>query len=254
MSNRDQGIHSINFTSADMTALTYIFEDDLVVENEPLHDRSLDAIVDKPWGWECRVFADHFIDVWMLHIAAGERTSMHAHVKKKTYLLCLSGEGAVRSLHGEQALQAGSICAIAPGAFHSTRALGGPLSLIEVETPRNKFDLVRLEDIYDRNRTRYETRENSHSITSMTRVESKPGASIRTRSPDGAFVFRMRNGADIVPDSDRLDLFYIPTGLPALLAPNFVPALRTGDLDQIEDQSGADYLIARRVTQVGSKI
>src|SRR5206468_2149007 len=123
------------------------------------HDEGhLDDVIPKPWGYEYRAYADEYFDLWALHIDRGHGTSMHVHPRKLTYLACLGGHGLTTGLAAESEVAPGSVLRIAPGTFHSTRNTGsGPLELIEVELPRNKFDLLRLRDDYKRAGMAYES-------------------------------------------------------------------------------------------------
>jgi mannose-6-phosphate isomerase-like protein (cupin superfamily) len=120
-------------------------------------DTYLDGIIEKPWGCEYRVYADSFYDIWKLSIEAGHSTSMHCHPRKETSLLCLRGTGKVQFLSASYVIQDLDFIHIGKGVFHSTTNIGSSdLDLIEVETPRNKLDLLRLTDRYGRAFTSYE--------------------------------------------------------------------------------------------------
>ena len=118
------------------------------------------VIVNKPWGYEYLMYGDDAIGVWCLHINSGERTSLHCHPLKKTGLILLSGEAEVSFLNDSVRLSAPDKLMLRAGLFHSTRALSpeGAI-LIEVETPRHKTNLVRLEDKYGRRQAPYEGAE-----------------------------------------------------------------------------------------------
>src|ERR671920_690952 len=51
----------------------------------------LDALIVKPWGHELRVYDDRWMDVWRLAIEPGKGTSLHAHPRKDTCLICIGG-------------------------------------------------------------------------------------------------------------------------------------------------------------------
>ena len=110
----------------------------------------LDRLIYKPWGSEFRVYEDELADVWCLHIKSGRRTSLHCHLRKRTALLCLDGEGSLSTCSGVQyALAPGVVLQIEPGAYHRTTASSPTgLRLLEVETPKDKLDLLRIEDDY----------------------------------------------------------------------------------------------------------
>ncbi len=110
----------------------------------------LDRLVYKPWGSEFRVYEDDLADIWCLHIASGHRTSLHCHPRKRTALLCLDGRGMLSTCSGVQyGLEPGVVLQIEPGAYHrSTASSTTGLRLVEVETPKDKFDLLRVDDDY----------------------------------------------------------------------------------------------------------
>ena len=111
----------------------------------------LGVIVDKPWGYEYLMFQNELVGVWYLHIRQGERTSMHCHPRKKTSLILLEGEGELSFLNDTMKLKPLSRTIIRPGLFHSTQAFSPKgIAMIEIETPPDKGNLVRLEDEYGR--------------------------------------------------------------------------------------------------------
>jgi quercetin dioxygenase-like cupin family protein len=117
----------------------------------------LDHLVRKPWGSEFRVYEDDLMEVWSLHIKPAHRTSLHCHPRKLTAMLCLSGKGTLSTCSGvEYALEPGVVLQIERGAYHRSTASRTGLALIEVETPKDKFDLLRIEDDYRDVRSPYE--------------------------------------------------------------------------------------------------
>ncbi|GCD48354.1 cupin domain-containing protein [Streptomyces paromomycinus] len=175
-------------------------------------DAHLDEVIPKPWGYEYRAYVDELFDCWALHIDAPHGTSVHLHPRKLTYLLCLGGQGVTTGLDGTSVpLRQGSIVRVAPGAFHGTRNAGDePLELIEVESPRNKFDLMRLKDDYNRAGTAYESNSLDTSKYPMRKVLSFPHTRMRAHTPDGRFRFELRTGMDVFYRRRAEDLFHIP--------------------------------------------
>ncbi|MEE1799910.1 cupin domain-containing protein [Streptomyces sp. NPDC101062] len=175
-------------------------------------DTHLDEVIPKPWGYEYRAFVDEFFDFWALHIDAPHSTSVHVHPRKLTYLLCLGGQGVTTGLGGVSIpIRQGSVVRIAPGAFHGTRNAGDePLELIEVESPRNKFDLMRLKDDYNRAGTAYESTSLETPRHPMRKVVAFPNTRMRARTPDGRFRFELRTGMDLFYRRRDEDLFHIP--------------------------------------------
>jgi len=143
-------------------------------------DHHLNDLIEKPWGCEYRVYCDCIFDVWKLHINANQSTSMHCHIQKDTVLICLSGSGYTKFLDGTRhKLKKGDSVYINRGVFHQTIASGDEeLQLIEVENPRNKFDLLRLNDSYGRKNTAYEKTSISHDLLAPIKSIG-PGSFIR---------------------------------------------------------------------------
>ena len=63
-----------------------------------------------------------------------------------------------------QALKSGDSIYIAKGVFHQTISGKSGIELIEVENPRNKFDLLRLKDNYGRQNMAYEKKSQEHDL------------------------------------------------------------------------------------------
>ncbi len=115
------------------------------------------VIVNKPWGHEYLMYQNGAVAVWYLHIHGGAQTSMHCHPRKKTGLILISGEARVSFLNDSVCLKPLSKLTIRAGLFHSTAALSAEgIALLEIETPCDKANLVRLEDEYGREEQPYE--------------------------------------------------------------------------------------------------
>jgi mannose-6-phosphate isomerase-like protein (cupin superfamily) len=117
------------------------------------------VVVRKPWGCEYKIYTrDPHLGIWKLHLNYGESTSLHCHPSKKTALIVLSGSAEVSFLNGTHILNPPQKMMIREGVFHKTTALSD-LVMIEVETPDNKQDILRLEDNYNRSGQPYEGKE-----------------------------------------------------------------------------------------------
>ena len=116
-----------------------------------------DSIVTKPWGYEYLMYQSDKIGIWFLHIVEGRQTSLHCHPAKKTGYILLSGEAEVSFLKDTTRLKAVSKLMIREGLFHSTKAISpSGIQVIEVESPPDKTNLVRLDDAYGRKEQPYE--------------------------------------------------------------------------------------------------
>lgn len=114
-------------------------------------------VVNKPWGYEYLVYNNPFVEVWSLYIKKFASTSTHCHPNKKTGLVLLEGEAMFKTLNQDTKLGPLDSVILEPGVFHSTQAISEEgIHLLEIETPPDKYDLVRLEDKYGRERRGYE--------------------------------------------------------------------------------------------------
>lgn len=116
--------------------------------------------IKKPWGFEYLLFQNEHVAIWVLHIQFGFQTSLHCHPNKKSSLIVLSGRACVTTLNQEMDLEVCDAIYIDQGVFHSTKPLSPDgLIIMELETPNNKQDLLRLGDQYGRTGTSYENED-----------------------------------------------------------------------------------------------
>ena len=94
----------------------------------------------------------------MLKIKKNHKTSLHCHPKKKTGFIVLDGKVEVElGFYEKVVLKAPSKLMIRPGLFHSTKSLSkNNATILEIETPIDKNDLVRFKDNYGRENKPYE--------------------------------------------------------------------------------------------------
>lgn len=119
-----------------------------------------DYVVNKPWGYEYLTYQNKNLAIWVLHINYNQSTSLHCHTKKLTGLICLEGEVQVSFINNKQIIKPMNKVMIRPTLFHSSKSLSQKGSIIiEIETPVDKDDLVRLKDFYGRENKRYESKE-----------------------------------------------------------------------------------------------
>lgn len=120
-----------------------------------------DLVVQKPWGNEYIVCQNKTTATKLLKLKYNKKTSLHCHPKKKTGFILLDGKVEVMlGFYEKKILNSPSKLTIRPGLFHSTKALSkNGASILEIETPINKNDLVRFEDDYGRENKPYENRK-----------------------------------------------------------------------------------------------
>ncbi len=210
----------IDATDADISAMNSVLRQGSRVANENVEkDLHLNEMISKPWGQEYRIYVDDFLDVWHLRIDPRQSTSMHSHPRKTTYLLCLAGSGITHTLDRSIAVAPGTVLRIGRGAFHATEntAEDKALMIAEVETPRNKYDLLRLRDSYDRAGQGYET-AGCDAPTATKRIPFLPNAQLRKISPCGGFAFDIHSGMDIHYRRGSAGAYLIPLGIEDLIA------------------------------------
>lgn len=150
-------IKRIGVSDKDQATLKRLLNGRCVAEAEQPTDYR-GRVVLKPWGYEYLVFQNEDVAVWLLHIKHEHSTSMHCHPLKKTCLILLSGNALCNTFYRRNYLNGMGAVIIEKGVFHSTHALSeGGIDLIEIETPPNKTDLVRLNDAYGRELNGYES-------------------------------------------------------------------------------------------------
>lgn len=158
-------IKMFNLTTKDRE----IFET-LIVNPRDIQDDHYDyskVVVKKPWGYEYLIFSNNLSAVWILYLKAGAQTSMHCHPGKKTSLVVLEGRVNCSTITESLDLSAGEGLVIDKGVFHQTTTVSETGAFImEIETPVNKRDLVRLKDKYGREGKGYETEE-QHSYNTQ---------------------------------------------------------------------------------------
>lgn len=114
-------------------------------------------IVKKPWGYEYLVYENEDVGLWFLHINENQSTSMHCHPQKTTGLVVLDGTVELSFLADHRTLNKLDKVMIRRGLFHSSKAIStNGANIFEIETPKDKHDLVRLNDKYGREAKPYE--------------------------------------------------------------------------------------------------
>ena len=113
--------------------------------------------VAKPWGQEYLCYQNEELAIWLLHIKEGHKTSFHCHPNKNTGFIVLGGDVELSFMRNTVRLSALDKIHIFRARFHSTQAVSqGGAFVMEIETPEDKHDLVRMEDAYGRKDEAYE--------------------------------------------------------------------------------------------------
>ena len=123
----------------------------------------LNKVNDKPWGKEYLAFQNKEIGIWILHVNKNQETSLHCHFKKDTILVPLTGCFKINLYDKFKILNIFDFLYVPRNTFHGIHsyAENGILMEIEVYTENidytDKNDLLRLRDIYNRDKNKYET-------------------------------------------------------------------------------------------------
>ena len=112
----------------------------------------------KPWGSEYKIFTNNISSTKLLKINEGKKTSLHCHPTRKTGFILLDGKVDVDlGFYNTSTFNSISKLMIRPGLFHCTSNNYDKVStILEIETPIDKDDLVRFKDEYGRENTSYE--------------------------------------------------------------------------------------------------
>ena len=124
----------------------------------------MNKVNDKPWGKEYLAYQNKHIGIWILHIDKDQETSLHCHFKKDTILFPLSGSFKI-NLYGDhfKILNLFETLYVPRKTFHGLHSYSdnGVIMEIEIYTDiieyTDKNDLLRIKDIYNRDKDRYET-------------------------------------------------------------------------------------------------
>ena len=116
------------------------------------------VIVPKQWGYEYPIYQSPKCEVWLLYLNKGEETSTHQHPNKKTALAVVGGCVKVHLLSTTFSLLPSEKINIRPGVFHRTECWSAQGAfVIELESPPDKTNLVRMRDKYGRAGKPYES-------------------------------------------------------------------------------------------------
>lgn len=210
-------------------------------------DDYLDLVIGKPWGYEYRVYDDALLDAWLVTMRAGTRSSLHAHVRKDTTLLCLEGRGSLTTSSGRMmVLGPQTIVDICRGAAYRIESLTG-VRLVMIDNPRDKFDLVRFSDDSGRAGRGYERAgyATGLSVPELTAAPSgPPRARLRPGDLEGRYRVSLETGAT-VRAAARASLFCVSLDIRTILCRD-LKILRTDETDRADPEQW--YLTIREGT------
>jgi uncharacterized cupin superfamily protein len=195
-------------------------------------------VVPKPWGSEYLIYENNKIAIWLLNIGYRKSTSFHCHAHKKTGLIVLDGVVQVYFLNGDKILKDEDLSHVTlhSGVFHSSKGLSsGFSSILEVESSKDKQDLIRMKDSYGRQSKPYESQElwtkrdkNSLWINDELGFSSKKNISGKTY--EFSILRLTRELIDSLSDFDII----IPTKEDCVLPNSDYPVFQAGNVLNVE--------------------
>lgn len=146
----------LNMSANDQMTLVEALANRLPDEHERPQSYA-DCVVLKPWGYEFELFDDQKLAIWLLNINAQRATSLHCHRLKTACFMPLTEGIEIVTMSGLVRLGQGQQVVANPGVFHSVWNNSATAAvLLEIETPPDKFDLIRAQDAYGREKSGYE--------------------------------------------------------------------------------------------------
>ncbi|MDP2630717.1 MAG: cupin domain-containing protein [Candidatus Uhrbacteria bacterium] len=161
------------------------------------------GIVSKPWGAEYLCGQNKNVEVWELHIDPQAATSMHCHPNKDTLNIVLEGEVILETIGKKEVLRYGDFKLLKAGVIHKTRndSSESHVRILEIESPPNKYDLIRVKDDYGRESLGYvkhRTRESVKGFTKRLCLMSGPRVNRQKSYVLCGFMPRKRNARNSI--------------------------------------------------------
>lgn len=166
-----------------MEFITATTEEERICLNSAIRERENSKKIDyhnkvneKPWGKEYLAYQNAKIGIWILHVNRDQETSLHCHFKKDTVLMPLFGCFKINLFNSFRILNLFDCLYIPQNTFHGLHSYtdNGIIMEIEIYTEKvtytDKNDLLRIKDIYNRDKNSYES--------SVTERESCPDESM----------------------------------------------------------------------------
>jgi rfaE bifunctional protein nucleotidyltransferase chain/domain len=144
---------------------TKIIKNHLYIKNEkhPFFDYK-NSVCNKLWGYEFLIYQNKKIGLWYLRINEGHKTSLHCHFNKDTIIIVIKGTVKIELINNKTViLNAMDTLFLPHYSFHSLGTFSPESYILEIEIYNNnvnftdKNDLLRINDIYNRQNNNYET-------------------------------------------------------------------------------------------------
>jgi len=118
----------------------------------------------KPWGHEFLIYMNDKIGIWFIKIFKNHQTSLHTHFNKDTLLITFKGTGKINFIDDKCIiLNEMEFVYIPKYKFHGLSSFSDYTYFIEIEIYNkdikftDKNDLLRIQDIYNRDNIGYES-------------------------------------------------------------------------------------------------
>ncbi len=118
----------------------------------------------KPWGYEFLIYMNDKIGIWFIKILKNQQTSIHTHFNKDTLLITFKGTGKINFIDDKCIiLNEMEFIYIPKYKFHGLSSFSDYTYFIEIEIYNkdinftDKNDLLRIQDIYNRDNIGYES-------------------------------------------------------------------------------------------------
>lgn len=120
-------------------------------------------VFEKPWGKEYMIYQNDYIGIWILHINENCETSLHCHFNKDTLLIPMTHPFRINLYERYEICNKMESMYIPKNTFHGIHSYVHNSIIMEIEIYHHtinysdKNDLLRIKDIYNRDKNRYET-------------------------------------------------------------------------------------------------
>ncbi len=186
----------------------------------------------KPWGSEYTIYKNSTTSTKLLKIDHNKSTSLHCHPQKKTGFILINGKVDINlGFYNTKKLNSISRIMIRPGLFHSTKNLEKKTAtVLEIETPIDKDDLVRFKDEYGRENKPYEGKNFMVELSEDDPVFKDPELNkLTSYKVDGvSIIINKTDDINILRNSKKDSIFAILEG--GLVSKNNKYVLSPGDI------------------------
>jgi rfaE bifunctional protein nucleotidyltransferase chain/domain len=137
----------------------------------------LNKLFKKPWGHEYLTYQTNKIGIWILHVIQNHKTSLHCHFKKDTILFVLSGTFRIDLFNSYRILNECEMLYIPANTFHGIGSYVSEGIIMEIEIYSeniqysDKNDLLRIRDIYNRDKNTYETSVEEINVDTSSSIQ-----------------------------------------------------------------------------------